>query len=381
MGLLDFFKKIDKETTAHFHNDGVIPNPVGQVEQRQFQTAVQEASKIGLDASFKDLSEIYDNIFHESNVATHYNNQLNKLLCSGIQLIDSDDNPQEDLMKELFNQQTISTLITYCYQTILYGHSVLNFVENGVGEGGKIRKPQAQPRYNVIPNRKALRTMNDQIFYFADPPIIDNTILLVHDENPLGDLVSVAPSVIRLKNILRQIDIHSLKTNGQTFIVTAMGMQKDAFDDLKEQMKNIRINRMLLLQKDVSVQSFDTGATGGDSKIFENQIEYATKQIAKVMSGQTATTEEKSFVGSAEVMERTYNENTKGLMRKIEGLLNDEVIPYLACFYLGGNSIYNKTFIQGDEFMRFSFDKEQENIVINDQMDDQDPEDDAEQSN
>lgn len=64
-------------------------------------------------------------------------------------------------------------------------------------------------------------------------------------------------------------------------------------------------------------------------KIYLDNITYCDEQISKIINGQTGTSDEKAFVGSAEVHERMQNTFTISRLRRIKYGVNDIVIPRL----------------------------------------------------
>jgi hypothetical protein len=70
--------------------------------------------------------------------------------------------------------------------------------------------------------------------------------------------------------------------------------------------------------------------TGQDMhKIYLENINYCDNQISKLINGQTGTSDEKAWSGSAEVQERQFDKITLARLRKITYKMNDQVIPFL----------------------------------------------------
>lgn len=62
---------------------------------------------------------------------------------------------------------------------------------------------------------------------------------------------------------------------------------------------------------------------------FKNLIEYADKQIAKLINGQTGVSDERSYVGASEVHERLMKHFNASRLRSIQNALNATFIPLL----------------------------------------------------
>jgi len=69
-------------------------------------------------------------------------------------------------------------------------------------------------------------------------------------------------------------------------------------------------------------------------KIYLDNINYCDEQISKIINGQTGTSDEKAFAGSAEVHERVQNTFTLSRLRRIKYEVNDLVMPRLVALGL-----------------------------------------------
>jgi hypothetical protein len=63
--------------------------------------------------------------------------------------------------------------------------------------------------------------------------------------------------------------------------------------------------------------------------IYQDNVKLCNEEISKIINGQTATTDVKSHVGSAEVQERTMMAYTESRMQMVADEFNEKVIPYL----------------------------------------------------
>lgn len=63
--------------------------------------------------------------------------------------------------------------------------------------------------------------------------------------------------------------------------------------------------------------------------IWKDNIAYCDEQISKIINGQTATSDTKAFVGSAEVQERTMEDFTQARLQNIVDEMNENVLPFL----------------------------------------------------
>jgi hypothetical protein len=83
--------------------------------------------------------------------------------------------------------------------------------------------------------------------------------------------------------------------------------------------------------------------------VFDKMIERCNSEIAKLILNQTGTTDEKSFVGSAEVHERTLGKVGLQLKQFINAVNNNQLIPMLNALGFGLDG-YTIGIEQEDEF-------------------------------
>lgn len=77
-------------------------------------------------------------------------------------------------------------------------------------------------------------------------------------------------------------------------------------------------------------------------KIYLENIRYCDEQISKLVNGQTATSDEKAWTGSANVQERVLEDISYARMRRVKYAVNNQVIPFLVA--------KGFTFLNGLEF-------------------------------
>jgi phage gp29-like protein len=63
--------------------------------------------------------------------------------------------------------------------------------------------------------------------------------------------------------------------------------------------------------------------------VFKEMISTTNSELSKLFLGQTGTTDEKSFVGSAEVHERVANTYTAADKRMIQNVVNNKLLPLM----------------------------------------------------
>ncbi len=94
------------------------------------------------------------------------------------------------------------------------------------------------------------------------------------------------------------------------------------------------------------VQMLTPNMVGTGHYVFRDRMEEANKQISKLINGQTATADEKSFVGSAEVQERVLNDYGFARLRRLRNWINDELLAYFERIGVGWGKDVELVFLE-----------------------------------
>ena len=97
-------------------------------------------------------------------------------------------------------------------------------------------------------------------------------------------------------------------------------------------------------------------ASKESSDNFRGMADFCDDQIAKMMNGQTGTSKNGQWTGTAEVHERILTEFTKARLKRIQDIVNYRLFPFL---------IYHGYKLKGYEFKFFALKDKKENTVDN----------------
>ena len=102
---------------------------------------------------------------------------------------------------------------------------------------------------------------------------------------------------------------------------------------MEEMMENMGSSLWSVIDPEDEVELVETKSTG-QVDLFEKNLNYSNNEMSKVIIGSTSITDEKSFVGSAEVGERMFEQKQKSICRKIAFYVNNELIPRMVRYGL-----------------------------------------------
>ena len=97
----------------------------------------------------------------------------------------------------------------------------------------------------------------------------------------------------------------------------------------KEEMaSNFGSNGWIIRDVEEEVNIVQVASRAG-AENFKNMALFCDSQISKLMNGQTGTTDEKAFEGSAEVHERVLDKFNEARLKRIQDIVNYKLFPFL----------------------------------------------------
>ncbi|MCS6821698.1 MAG: DUF935 family protein [Microscillaceae bacterium] len=125
---------------------------------------------------------------------------------------------------------------------------------------------------------------------------------------------------------------------------------------------NFGSNAYVILDTDEVLEAIDTKSNTNPYEMYLQMIKFCDEQISKIIVGQVATADQKSFVGSAEVQERILDWYIEHDMLYVEEAMNTQVLPLLA-----KNGLISKNAVFEWEYFakkQEAKDKRQENLQL-----------------
>lgn len=362
MGLFDYFKKDNKKVL-----DEKIPlieepkkskkdngNTVDSFEYREpemfgvtlndWRNSVQQAwSEINPNRT--DLCDIYKAMTsYDSQTITGINQRKLLTMQGELAFYNEDGTINVEATKLIKSPSGATKLwfrdfVSICLDSIFWGYELItiNIVD------GKIVVKKV-PERNIIP-RKGL-ILKDAAYGYSESnslnynegklDLITCKISYTNDLNDLGLLSACAPYFF--SKVTSNWKMHADKFGMLTRVLTTSSENKNKLNASYTALKNqVRGNFVILGENDKL--SFE-GDTRTDMGIYSSLNNYCDASISKILLGQTSTTDEKSFAGSAGVHQDILNGIIKSDREFIEAVVNDQLIPKLQLFGLIPNNIY-----------------------------------------
>jgi Phage Mu protein F like protein/Protein of unknown function (DUF935) len=210
------------------------------------------------------------------------------------------------------------------------GYQVLYFKDRA--DDGTFKDVQKVPNEHVSPDLRQILINAHDIEGVPVDDLVAQGVRLIELGRPsdLG-LLSVAAIAVMRKNYSMTDWSERNEEFGKPYVWLETDVQKPEEIKAREKMLgNFGRNKFGLGQKDVDKITFlESHFVANGHMPYLGMIDYQDKALAKLINGQTATTNEKAWTGSAEVQERTKGKYVLARLAEIQGMINDTLIPFL----------------------------------------------------
>ncbi|MFA7466969.1 MAG: DUF935 family protein [Desulfotomaculaceae bacterium] len=278
--------------------------------------------------SWIDLYNIYRNTTTDAHVRSQYQTAVNKLIASNFVMARGGQDNEE--LTGLFKRPWFDKFLEFCYVSELWGYTALEFGLQD--QNGEFTDLKIFPRFNIYPfNRNIIINQeNTAGFYYGDEPARWFLLELSEPDN-LGLLELISREVIWKAFARRDWSEHSEKY-GKPHVIVYTDTEDTAETDKREQAAaNFANNGYMIADKELDkVEFLESTGTGTAYLIYEKNIRLIDEQISKLMNGQTSSSDEKAWVGSAEVHERILDDWHHSRLRRYTNIINYKLIPFLA---------------------------------------------------
>jgi hypothetical protein len=159
---------------------------------------------------------------------------------------------------------------------------------------------------------------------------LDMVYLDAGDQEDLGLLADAARYAIYKRYSIADW-ANSSEKFGDPIVVIQTASDDEAENDKKEAFaKNFGKNGWAILDDQDKISLLQRQSQGNAHLIYKDFMSAMDEENSKGVNGQTATSEEKAFVGSAEVQERILNDYSEARLRSLYYWVNNKLFPFLA---------------------------------------------------
>jgi len=312
-------------------------------------------------SDFPDYREYYDLIREvlkrDGRLKAQIKIAINKVLDEPWAIIDVKTKEIDKEATDLMSSKMFFDILKTCIESELYGTRVIELGEPVMKETGwEISGVFTIPQTNINPGLGLIYLGPADatgIEYREDP--YNTYILEAGDKNDLG-LFQVATYL----SIMKRFALLDWSRSGEKFMDPIIGLQTDSDNEQElknkeDYLKGVGKNSYFITDKDDEIKFLERNGTNA-YQLVKELASFLNTEIAESINAQAATTEAKSFVGSAEVQERVLDSFTTARMRNLTFWVNDVVFPKLMSID-GGKYVYANA-LKGKKFMPLQLMKE-----------------------
>lgn len=251
-----------------------------------------------------------------------------------------DDKPDEEISK-LYRKRWMTHIIEYILESEFHGYSVIELTAGAVPGEVNFEVKLIEREYVSIERQWILieGTVQGAYLPYADIKW-DIDLLEFGKRDDLGSLLECAYNVI-WKYYSRSDWSRTGEKFGMPILAIEAETQNDKeLDALENRAANFGSDGYIVTQAGDKVNIIER--TGQNVHlIFKDNIQLCNEEISKIINGQTGTSDQKAYVGAAEVHERVMGAFTMARLQMIADEFNEKVLPYL---------VYKGVIVEGYKF-------------------------------
>lgn len=351
---INFSKAENKVQTtpkdAYIKNTIKVPQQVYRIttDLANYKSAVQSAESIYNPQRYQ-YYQLCQQAMLDPHVTACVTQLKNRLLRSEFNVYNKDGKEDEEKSK-IFKAKWFQDYLSDVWDKKLYGHSLIQ-VEDVIKVNGveQFKEAELVPRIYVKPELSIV-TANyadlKGVSYYDEP--YRNWCIPVGKKRDLGLLLKIIPLTIWKKNALGAWAEFMERFGVPTVIGKTDAHDKVSQDNMQSFLQKISVSYWGMFGKDDEIDVIETGKADA-YQVFDKMIDRCNTEISKLILGQTGTTDEKSFVGSAEVHERILKSLCDADLQEIYTINNTQLIPLMNNLGFGLEGYYLDV-EQEDEF-------------------------------
>lgn len=272
-----------------------------------------------------DLLAMYENAWKDSQVIAEREKAESYLITEPFEVLEGETVNKEKT--KLFERPWFTHFITIAMYTDFWEYTLAEFQEqDGNGEFTDVK---VFPRKHVRPfDKQIVLNPSDREGISYDGNEYDFFLLPLGDpENP-GKLESITREVI-WKTFARSDWSEYNERYGKPLLDFAIDTSnEDEIREKEDMAANFGSNGWMIRDVTEEVNIVQVASRAG-AENFKGMALFCDNQISKLMNGQTGTSDEKSFVGAAEVHERVLDKFSEARLKRIQDIVNYKLFPFL----------------------------------------------------
>jgi phage gp29-like protein len=247
-----------------------------------------------------------------------------KVIANKFAVYNENDEIDEDATA-LFQKKWFRNVSREIVDSKFYGFSLIQL---GDIIGGSFTGAEIVPREYVVQQKRGVKTSlgnTTDLVSFDDRKFV-NWLIPVGSERDLGILDKAAPLVIKKKEVISAWS-EAAELFGMPIRIGKTDINDpESRDNMEDMLENMGEAAFGVFDKEDEIELINTSKTDF-SNMYDKFIERINSELSKLILLQTGTTDEKAFVGSAEVHEGILSDLIEAYVLDVEDVANEIVIP------------------------------------------------------
>ena len=247
-----------------------------------------------------------------------------KVIANDFNIYTADGDIDEDSTAK-FKKKWFRNLVKHTVDSEFYGFSL---VQLGDIVNGCYVDSELVPREYVVQQiggiKKSLGNAKDVIPFGSG--VFANWLVPIGEKDNLGLLDKAAPLVIKKKEVISAWS-EAAELFGMPIRIGKTSLQdEERRENMEDMLENMGEAAWAVIDDDDDIELKETAKTDF-SNMYDQFIERVNSELSKLFLSQTGTTDEKTHVGSAGVMENILKDVVQSYITKVEDITNEIVIP------------------------------------------------------
>lgn len=270
------------------------------------------------------LYRLYNDLILDAHLSACIDQRKNLIRSLDFDIKINDEENEE--LSKLIETKWFRDFVDYALDSIYFGYSLIQF-DSIVNDSFKcvelVPRQYVKPELHIVTTDTSAITGTD---YLEFP--YNNWSIGVGNPKDLGLLAKAAPLIIWKKNALA-----SWAEFGEIFGTPLRVGKTDLRDEvtvnnMEKMLQNMKSSAYGLFNTDDEIEFVETNRSDAH-QVFDAMIQRCNSEISKLILNQTGTTDEKSFVGSAEIQERILKNVGYNDQFFIETVCNTQLVPMM----------------------------------------------------
>lgn len=271
------------------------------------------------------LYSIYEQIVKDSHLSANVRTAKIAVQKSDFQIMRN--GKADDKATLLLNTPWFDAFISHALDAEFWGHSLIEFhydIETkAVGKIILIPRKHVKPESGIV----VAEIADDSGWEYRDNKETWG-LVEIGRPNDLG-LYLIAATEVLIKNYARSDWSQASEKYGMPLLKIKTNTEDSKeLDRLEDMAQNFAANGYVIINNEDDAEIIQPPGRNFFS-IYEKSIKMCDEQISKIINGQTGSSDQKSYAGAAEVHERILNDYTFSRMRRMQHIINRELLPFL----------------------------------------------------